>query len=427
MEAGTTITTLDGAAKPAGTVLRWQTPGWFLATDLRPDPSAAFDSILDDLSSLGARGWFVRTKDAAMLKAAAGESQKPVDDALAQWSPQPVFFPENATNPAMPQRLPGGKWWLPSPVDGNRIDLGTQFFAYRSQSNAGQVVAMWTAKGAGRVRLRMAKPATVRFTTLDGSDPQPKVLKNGIEVTMTDYPLLMTGTDEIPIPEAALGETVARFQALMSVAESKRRDTTEERFFFDDNALGFDKNPGGSFSELRRQYWKLNNKVGRLMWIEGERPTETNFSGPVPIPGCCNGSALTLNVPVATTPDGYFATYDVNVTSQQDVEVWMAARIPKEQRGEFRMIVGGESMRITEEPVSVYGQGFAWYKLGVTRLGGDQTTVRLEVKPTASADLAIDAILFYPGTFRPNGTTMPDGIDFAQFQKVQKPKKKKRD
>ena len=409
----TTSTTVEWAAKPAGAVLGWSTPGWFVATDLRLEPSAILSTVLDDLSSIGARGWFVRSKDPALLKSVAEEAQKTGDDAnLSQWSPAPLFYPENATNPATSQRLPAGKWWLPSPVDGNRIDLGTKFSAYRSKSKTGQSVAIWMNSGSARVRLRMLEPKAAKFATLDGTDPQPKVVKDGVEVNLTEYPLLVTGTEEIPIPDSALIETEAQYEALFAYGAAHRRDMTQERFFFADNVHGFDRNPGGSFALLREEFWKLNKKVGRLMWIEAERPGDTNFSGPVPIPGCCEGSALTLSVPVATTSEAYYAAYDMPVSSEEDLEVWIAARIPKEQRSDVRLTVGGEILRITDEPVSAYGTGFAWYRIGTTRLKGPSTLVRLEVRPPAGADLAIDTILFYPGKFHPAGTRMPDAIMF---------------
>jgi hypothetical protein len=109
------------------------------------------------------------------------------------------------------------------------------------------------------------------------------------------------------------------------------------------------------------------------------------------------------------------------VTKDDDVEIWMAAKIPKEERSEVRLIVGGEVFRLDEDPVSAYGAGFAWYHLGTTRVGGSNTNVRIEVKPKAGADLAIDAVLFYPGKFVPSGTRMPDGMVFPNG--VEKKKK----
>jgi hypothetical protein len=418
--AGTADTTVQSAARPASAVLNWRTPAWFLATDLMFDPNAQPDSVLEDLASIGARGWYARAQDLPLLKALAGEAVK--DNAqLADYSPQPLYFPENATNPAVAQRLPAGKWWLPSPSDGNRLDLGTKFSGYRFQSKTGQFIAIWLNTGTARVAFRMVNPKAAKFATIDGSDPMPKIVKGGVTVTMTEYPLLITGTEEIPIPEAAVAETALRLDALFDQAEKLRRDVTQDRYEYKNDLDGFDSNPGGSFAMLRELYWRVNQKVGRLMWMEGERITDTNFSGPVAIPGCSGGSALTLRTPVATTAEGYYASYSMPVTKDDDVEIWMAAKIPKEERSEVRLIVGGEVFRLDEDPVSAYGAGFAWYHLGTTRVGGSNTNVRIEVKPKAGADLAIDAVLFYPGKFVPSGTRMPDGMVFPNG--VEKKKK----
>ncbi|HWD38712.1 MAG TPA: hypothetical protein VG944_07675, partial [Fimbriimonas sp.] len=115
------------ASKATSSLLRWKTEtstdlegmlhGWLPATDIDlgegSSASSQLGGVLDDLTSLGARGIFIRTSDPAAMKAVAAEAGRRASDVgPSQYSPRAVFFPENATNPAEAQRLQGGFWWL---------------------------------------------------------------------------------------------------------------------------------------------------------------------------------------------------------------------------------------------------------------------------------------------------------------------------
>ncbi|MFQ3678114.1 MAG: hypothetical protein SNJ74_09245, partial [Fimbriimonadaceae bacterium] len=63
----------ESAGRAASSVLRWPRRGWMPATyvDLRnaADAATSLPAVLDDLASLGARGWFVRSDDPAVWAA----------------------------------------------------------------------------------------------------------------------------------------------------------------------------------------------------------------------------------------------------------------------------------------------------------------------------------------------------------------------
>ncbi len=402
----------DEAGRAVSTILRWTKPGWAPATRVDigapKDYSQELGSILDDLTSIGARGWFVKADDLAAMKAVAEEAAKrSSNSSIASDSPRPVYFPESAANPASTQRLPGGSWWLPSPAPGNRIDLGSHFFAYRIQESGGSSIAIWGSGEPKRVRLRVLEPKLLKFRSLDGIDPLPKLNKTGVEVRISQTPLIITGSEEIPVPELAVLETAARFDQLSKLAESKLTDISDDRYYYQDNLAGFERNPGGSFSLLRNVIDHLSLKLGSYSWAEGETPQTTNFSEPIQVPGCSGGAALSL----ATSLSGrqYFAEYDTSVRSRGDQEVWIAARIPVELRSKVRVTVGGQVMPLGADGVSPYGLGYAWYKCGSTKLAGSRAKVRIEVDSANGVDLAIDAIVIYPGEFRPNGISLPEG------------------
>lgn len=413
---------LDQGSRAASSVLRWNKPGWLVATDLdltgATEAASFLPGLLDDFVSMGARGIFVRTENAELAKGVAAlAANRAADTAAANARPFPVFFPENALNPATPQRLPGGRWWMPTPYDGNRIDLGAGFFAYRMVENQASVVAMWVNGPPVRVRLRMADAKTATFTPIDGSDPRPKIVKGGVEVDLGPTPLMIGGTSEIPIPQPAFEETVLRFDQMLKIDEGASRVLfSQENFIFRDNIAGFERNPGGSYAVLREQFWSIGKRIALWSWIEAESARATNFSEVLPLPGASGGNALSLQTQLGNLGE-FFAEYPVTVRSVDEQEVWIAARLPGDSRKDVAVLIGGQRLTISEEPVSAYGDGYAWYRLGTTRLAGDRSSMRLVVNRRGGIDLAIDAIVLTPVPFRPNGVTPPDPMPFAPIKR----------
>lgn len=401
----------DAASRVSSTALRMKGPSWLVASDIDLGPTANPDTdlgnVVEDLSALGARAWYVDPKSMKPSKAVSVEAaRRSSDNSLAQVSPQALFFPENAMNPAMPQRLPGGVWWLPSPLDGNRLDLGSNFFGYRYRDGSESYTAIW-AKAPGRVKLRMANAKDALFMAIDGTEVKPRLVKGGVEVTLTEYPVLVSGTEEIPIPEPALNETVVLFDELLKVAEQLLKDTSEDRFLFRDTLTGFDQNPGGAFPILRQHYLRLNGRLGTFTWIEAESSREHTFSESQSWTGASGNSVLALRSQLPIEGQGYFADFVVPVRTEEEQHVWLAARIPYEKRGDVTLVVGGQVMNIQGEPVSFYSSGFAWYRMGTTRLKGPSQKVRLQVAGSG-ADVAADAILFSPDVFVPSGVRQPE-------------------
>jgi len=414
--AGTTPSALlDTASRASSSVLRWGTKGWLIATDIdlgTGDHSKELPNVLNDLGSLGSRGFFIRSDSAPVIAVAKAEvARRAADTSLATTPLNALFYPENARNPAAPQQLPGGKWWLPAPSDGNRIDFGTLFWGYTMRSPEGAVVVIW-AKTPGRYMLRMTNPKKISFASVDGHDCNPKLSKMGIEVDLTQYPTVISQTEEIPVPQLAFVETVFRFEYLMIQANKTLKDITEERVLFKDFVSGFERNPGGNYPQMRTQLFHLGEKVGDVTYIDAERTGDQNFSETPSIPGCIGGSALVLHTPIPPGPEGYYANYKVQVRSKEDQTLWLAASIPPEQRGLVTISVEGQTFGVSEAPVSLYGDGYGWYKLGVTRLAGNMAKVLIRVNGSGNLPIALDAIVLTPRPFAPDGITLPDPVEF---------------
>lgn len=396
----------DEASRSASSVMRWPGTGWIMASEIDPTGTAEVrpDMIVADLANMGHRAFFFRTQNPAVIQAIAQTTAEPN---LATYTTTPLFYPENASNPAAPQRLPGGFFWFPSPQSGNTIDLGGTFNAYRYGDPAKPFTAIWTTSGTGRIKIRLTEPQKVTFTTLDGTDPKPKTLKNGVELTLGELPVLMMGTDEIPVPELSFNETVLKFDNLAKWAQKRNRPTEQEFYTFKDAARGFDRNPGGSFGVMRLNFWRLTQKMAPYQWIEAELTRQQNFSEAVSLSGAANGAVLALR---SLEGQVFRADYTFFPKSEEQLEVWVAGRIPKESRGSVRVLVSNQQLELDPTPVSGYGQGLQWFRAGSTRLAGTKATVTLEVLGDRPHDLVIDAIMLAPANYLPRGPFPPEMV-----------------
>jgi hypothetical protein len=405
---------IEDASRPVSSVLRWNRPGWLLATavDLRPanpDSVSQLPGVLDDLSSLGARGFFLRVSPQDFRRVVLPDLERRGGAAaFVVANPEPLFFPENARNPAQPMRIAGGRWWLPAPNDGNRIDLGDSFWAYQIVVRGETQYVIW-ARSPGRYRFRVLPSPNARYVSSDGTNTDPRQIRNGVEITFSTAPIVISGVPEIPIPEIAFLETTEAFDKLIEQARAQRRDAVEERSEFARSVVDFATSPGGTFSMLRALYHRTSQRLGEFTWIEAEVVRDHNFSEALADPACSNEMSLSLRTPIASA-DSYFMDASVNVRSAAEQTVWVAARIPEDMRSSVRMRIGGQTLSLTEPPVGLYGNGFGWYRMGVTRFAGEFSRVRLEVGVPSGADLAIDAILITPSQFAPSGVRPPSAL-----------------
>jgi hypothetical protein len=270
------------------------------------------------------------------------------------------------------------------------------------------------------VKLQMSNSKMASIMAIDGTDRKMRSSKGGVELLMDSNPVVVTTPGEIPIPAPCYVDTSLKFEKLLAYGNGFHKDVTEDGFFFRDAVEAYSHDPGGAFINLRKRFWILNRKMSKFDWIEAESTRTTNFSQVVAASGCSNGAALLLNAPITTDPRGFFATYPVSVKSDQDLEVWIAARIPVEARKYISVEVSGQRLSLTGGPSSSYSSGFGWYKLGTTKLSGPSAELTLLVTSPEGAYLAVDAILLYPGHFTPGGIMMPDAIPFDSMQLTQK-------
>jgi len=405
------------AAGACSTTLAWNHRSWLVATDLqasengKPYPDEqALRSVIFDTAELGAKGWYVRWTgghEADWLKNILQEISK--DDTLLTRLPRALFYPENARHPATTMRLPGNVWWLPTPESGNRLELGENYEGYRHVAPFATYTVIWRTDTSAKVRLTMREPSKAKFLTPDGVPIESKTVKGLPEILIGTYPIIITGTEEVPIPQDAIDGALAEFQELTNEAKRLGVDISDLKFFFTDAHRRVRENPAAFFEQMVANLRAMVLRVRPLLWIEGESPEENNFGYTMTSAACSNGRALALDTPIPPNTEGYYATYRFNITTEREVEIWLAARIPENLRQFVSFEFGSENVfGIPEIAQSLYGTDFGWYRLGKINVRPGNHRIRIRLSPNApSWQIAIDAIFLTPFSFKPSGPRMP--------------------
>jgi hypothetical protein len=410
-------TLLEEAGRGASSLVRWSRPGWLIASRIQGLEGATateMKGVAEDLQAMGARGFFLSAEAPEARKRWAEVVQALNASNSIDESSRPLFFPENAYNPALPQALPGGVFWLPSPEGGDRLDYGTLLRGYSVSTLDGIRTVIWTPGPTVVTKLRLIEPKRAVVRTATGELVPTRVGKDFIELALSSTPVIITGLNELPAPVPAIDETTARVTQLLDLAESKHGDVTQSQFVFNDGVSSLDRTPGAGYLSMRKAYKDLSRQLADYTWIEAESVKSPPLGEPIDRPGCSNGRALVVRSHLSLPGAVYRLNYPVSPRTTGEQEVWIALKGTAEERSKVRVLVGSQSLALPAHGLSDYADGFAWYRCGVTRLGPGRSGVAIELDGSAGIDVQIDAVLLTPRAFTPNGVELPDAIVFAQ-------------
>ncbi|MCX7799003.1 MAG: hypothetical protein N2109_01515 [Fimbriimonadales bacterium] len=391
-------------ASAAAAALSWRPSGWTIVSRLQwTGVPEELPAVVQELEALGIRGAFVPL---SMLRKPEVLLAPSFNLGVAATSPKVLGFPVAAFEPAQVQRLASGWVWLPTSAAGRRLDFGPEYRGYFQDAGSPTTV-LWRIRGTERVRLRHPSAKELVFETLDGSDPRPRVVKGGVEVTVGELPLVVKGGSEPPVPEPAIAWTVARFEGLIKQAEALKRAAPSEVFGFRQALAALEKSPWPSYAAMRERFWRLNLLLGSFTWMEAESARSMAAGEVIASPGASGDTALRLQVPARLSQEPIVVEYSLPVRSNADQELWVAARLPGNQARNVSLVLQGQRWQLAGQPLSAYGQGFAWYRVGVTRLQTGYAELKLEILPEEGLDLGFDAFLLAPVGVRPDGPWMP--------------------
>ncbi|MCE9558934.1 MAG: hypothetical protein K8R88_08280 [Armatimonadetes bacterium] len=387
--------------RPQVTAQSWSHNAWVISTDCRVEKDTNVQMLATDSANLGVHGWFLTGPGA---EAALKSTQVPVSI-----KPNLVRYPESATNPAAPMSLPAGTWWTPGPGAGNRIDFGSLYSGYRYADSKGSFVAFWSTTVAKRIKLFSAAPKDLVFEASGGTDPKPKLFKGGVEVSIGTSPLIVRGSEDVPVPEDAFLESKGQWEGVKQDVGPGIATFSEEANLISDALIGFDRNPSGSFLQLRAALQRFNLMIWSGYWIEAESSRSHTFSQAERIYGCSNNSALSLNTKIPVELSDPYANYTLTPRSTTTVTLWVAAKISPEERKSLLVTVGDQKFRLNATPLGLYGDGFGWYSLGELSLVRDsKVEIKVSLTGAKSANLSLDCFVASPGGFTPDGIKPPN-------------------
>jgi len=399
---------LSGASRAAWLASDKRFKGEIWGTDVRIPASnneaVTIKNVISDSISLGVTGWYF----SGPINVAAGwlniAEQVSEDPAPSKLSAIPI--PESAMNPAMTMRLEPGLWWTPSPLPGERIDMGQQFAAYRYRDADQVTLILWRRQGkAGEVKLRISPNENVSIKMVNGIEPKFKRSKTEIRLELGNMPIMVTGMgQEIPIPEEALNETLFEFTELAKNVGPNQRSLSDESSRFTAAAAKYKQQPTLSFLTMRRELERLKKLIGPIVWLEAEFIRDHNFSETVTDPSASAGQALSLENKLRPTDGFYQAKFNFIPRINGPQEVWMS-------------IKGGPVSAITinvlgqlltaKQYGATYGAGYRWVQFGVANLGQQNVPFIIRVPHQDRLNMQIDLIALMPEGKSPTGIEVP--------------------
>ncbi len=413
---------------------------WLIVTDTEDDRMNGDDAPgypssnsmlgdLDYLREIGAKGLFVRalqmlpeeTGDAhSLLKAPeqidwlASFKTRFQSANRADYTPYVVYYPVQPVVGATVTRLGPGAWWIPSLRTGARVDFSDTVGAYYLAGLDG--LCMWSRSG----------PVTLTFPLLDRGDPKVAYSQdpNGIMVvntkkktavlTLGASPVVITGLDPIqafPVEfaEAAIKKldgAIARAKASNSTSAPSDQSVKNAREVLKNGRSRV------AFDIATTMSQELYKDIGIYAWIEGESAVSSNFDGVQSSLGASLGAYLALDTPSAPPMSNYAAAYYFPATKEATHQIWIACTAAELGTSPFSFSVdnGPWQSAVLTSGADTYADDFAWYMIGSVNLVRGTHLVQFRVDGPGGGNtyrLGIDAVVFSPTEFKPNGVKKP--------------------
>lgn len=380
-----------------------------LATSLMPpaeDSRLTPEAIITETESMGVRGWFFLANKGNIAQVAQSVAATQIHASVAGWKPKVLPFSDATRDPCFAGRVVGGSYWLPSPGSGSRLELGPGLRGYRHFGGDDQFIAIWSTRGNQRVKFQIVNPERLTFTSMSLDDPDPRIRRTEVEVTVTEVPLLIRGAGDMPAFTSAFDELQAMALSLLDIAGAKADPGGGERYQLMQAIRDFKTEPSRSLFIVQDMVKRLSVRAAPFLWIEAERTEQTNWSAAVPTDGASNGAVLSLNSLIAETSP-FDTSYDINVQTEGTYEIWVSAAGSTAALEGLRVQMGGEMLKSEGPTISRYGPRLGWLNFGQLTLSEGKHTLRLTATVWDRGKVLADAIVVSPGRFQPSGPNPP--------------------
>lgn len=424
--------TLERGAYAYGQAEEAAKTSWLVASTSLPAARGTLLDTWDTLQGIGARGFL-----AARLPGAPGE---PLDwlnsysaslqvsaPALSAVKPRVLWYPASAGLDIGVRHLPGGVWWLPSFLPGQRVTLGSQLSGYALPDPDGRLptYVVWSPQAAlTQASFSLGKNAHPLVTDAGGT-PVKFVRKGDVySVPVGVSPVLISRVPALPLPLDAADAAQHEAKRLLDIADTQKINTQayKDQYFYATNSIPDTAgNADIRYSLLQRVLANLTEALRPYTWVEAENASRYTFDSLVPDPKASGGAFLSLDttldppVQASSTASSYQAQFPFSVNAPGRYALW-ASTGPLGDRtsSPFTWKIDDAPPNDTGAARSeggLYAGRFQWANLGAATLTRGPHTLTLTVTGRRPADgryvLAVDALCVTRAAFTPDGPRQP--------------------
>ena len=397
---------------------------WYLATagqgHLSSELAPGSVDAAGVLESIGCKGFFLsepytHSSDADSIADAAIERVTALGRSLRHsrrtaYRPQIILYPAFPPTGASTQRLDENSWWLPTLRPGKSSYIGDGLFAY---SVAGtDRVCMWSQTG----KVKLTFPLGGRAPVVDYPAGAAMDQRGGVfSVGLDKRPMVIRGADlNLMFPLETAERSIQRLAKLIPAADKLSHDVRAAREVLD-KAKTVLKNRQAliAYGMTQSAISQLLTATGADIWIEGDQAAIHNFTRVAARFGASGGLLLNLDTDLDPVMSHYTATYSLENGQNSSYEIWLAGTPPSESSPISYSVDETPWIPVDVKPsdVDMYAPGLGWYKIGSTNLFPGKHSFRLRIDRKRDSDqrysFGLDAIVFSPRAFSPDGVTKP--------------------
>lgn len=298
-----------------------------------------------------------------------------------------------------------GRWMLPVPLPGRRIDALGPIDGYTYQSGASRVAVLWSRGGAVDARLRTGEGET---SVIDGQGVPVASGKRDAAVRLGPEPTTVTFRGPEPAEQSSIEAYANLVRFLNQRLGAAANPTGASDIALRRASDLVTRAPAEALSLVRNEAEDVCARVFPIAWFDVSRPEPSSAGVLSRVRGSRNDECWSLDQAFALA-EGVSAEWKSSKSFLKPATIWVAARVPEGSGDKVEVSLNGERVGTLSDPVAGYGSGFAWYKLGSHRF--DRKTQSVVVRNRSSVrGVAVDAILLTPYEFAPDGGRFPFGM-----------------
>lgn len=393
----------EAAAKAQSSLSRWGHPGWLAATSLKIDSTKGADisSAIQDLVSLNVQAAYLNPQSDEQLtlfaKFCASQNMGTPSRISA------VFYPDSVENPAFPQQIGGGRWWLPAPITGARLNLGSELYGYRMIDNIGPAEVIWGRQPDPNELLLFANPKVVTIESQANDFPSAKLEKDGIRLSIGTLPIVIRGTTETPAPASAVAEIAKRFAEFKKLPNFTHADTDALNYAYNEAATSLPRSPGPAFDKMQLTLNALQSRLGSYYFLSGGEPSDQNFGRREADPSSIGGRVWHIKSLLPQPAAAIEIQYEFSYLFSNPDHLWIAISGSDEDVAQVSLNYNGGLMHAKLPGILPFGYGYRWYDFGPFQMATGHPRFALDIDGKNPVDLKIDAILVAPEGIIPRG------------------------